>query len=420
MPLSILLASIGSSGDVNPVIGLGRALRARGHRVTLATNEIFGGLVRASGLEFAELGTTSEAEGLMNDPRLWHRYRGFSSIVEGAILPNMERLYRIIEERRAGTSVVAATSLCLGARLAQESLGVPTATIHLQPTVFRSHVDNGTLAGIDLGPTTPLFVKKAAFWFMDTVFVDRLIGPKLNAFRSRLSLGPVRGIFAHYLHSPELVLGLFPDWFAPPQPDWPANTHLTGFILQDEGGEARDHEEADRFLAEGPPPVLVTPGSAAKDRTRFFGHLVKACSAAGQRAMLVTNHPGQLPPVLPPGIRSFAYLPFSRILPRCSAVVYHGGIGTLAQAVRAAVPQLVVANAHDQPDNGRRIERLGLGLCLDEHRFSAADATRAVRTLAGSEQIRRRCAELAPRVDSAAACAGACELIERLAEKPRR
>ena len=179
-------------------------------------------------------------------------------------------------------------------------------------------------------------------------------------------------MFASYLHSPQLVLGLFPEWFAPVQPDWPRNTHLSGFILQDDGGQAEAHAQADQFLDGGPAPVLVTPGSAATDRTRFFAHLVEACRAVGARAMLVTNHPAQLPRTLPPGIQAFPYLPFSRVMPRCAAAVYHGGIGTLAQAVRAGVPHLVVANAHDQPDNGQRIERLGLGLTLDEHRLARA------------------------------------------------
>ena len=87
MPLRILLAAIGSSGDVNPVLGLGKALKARGHRVSLATNEIFEGLVRESGLEFIELGTLKEAEAMMGDPRLWHRRRGFHCIVEGPSFP---------------------------------------------------------------------------------------------------------------------------------------------------------------------------------------------------------------------------------------------------------------------------------------------------------------------------------------------
>ena len=414
MPLRFLLAAIGSSGDVNPVIGLGAGLRARGHRVEVATNEYFREPVEAQRLGFVPLGTTAEANALMDDPRLWHPYRGFGAIMRQALLPNLERLYRIIEERRGPDLRVAATSLGLGARVAQEKLRVPTATLHLQPSVFRSLVDNGRLALLDLGPGVPRPVKRALFWAIDRFFVDRVVAPGLNAFRARHGLPPVRAIFADHHHSPTLVLGLFPDWFAPVQPDWPAQTRLTGFILHDAGGTTAAHREAEEFLAAGPAPVLVTPGSAARDRTAFFRHTIGACADLGLRALLVTNHPAQLPPVLPAGIRGFSYLPFSQVLPRCAALIYHGGIGTLAQAVRAGVPQLVVPNAHDQPDNGQRITRLGLGCCLPPGRYRRGPAARALAALAGPGAVRERCREFAPRVDASAALARACTLLEAL------
>jgi rhamnosyltransferase subunit B len=415
MPLRILLPTIGSSGDVHPVIGLGRALTARGHQVTVITNEYFREQIADLGLGFIPLGTKAEAEALMGDPRLWHPRKGFGSIIELALLPNVARLYRIIEAQRGPGLVVAATTLCLGARVAQEKLGVPTATIHLQPSVMRSHFDNGRLGPFDMGPAMPRFIKSALFWVMDRFYSERLISPGLNAFRATLGLAPARGIFSSYIHSPQLVLGLFPEWFAPPQPDWPARTHLTGFVLQDAGGEPGPQADAEAFLAAGPPPLLVTPGSAAMDRTEFFRRTVDACGPAGVRAMLVTNHPGQLPRTLPPGIQAFAYLPFSRVLPRCAAIIHHGGIGTLAQAIKAGVPQLIVPNAHDQPDNGQRIGRLGLGRMILPGAYRPKRAIRAIAELTGSAEVRRRCREFAPRVDSEAALARACSLIESLA-----
>jgi len=415
MPLRFLLAAIGSSGDVNPVIGLGAALRARGHRVELATNELFRPQVEAQGLEFAPLGTRAQAEAMMNDPRLWHPYRGFSCIVEGALLPYLEPLYRLVADRQGPDLRVAATTLGLGARVAQEKLGVPTASLHLQPSVFRSLVDNGRLALLDLGPRMPRPLKRGLFWIIDHAFVDRRVQPAFTAFRRSQGLGPVGGLFSHYLHSPQLVLGLFPDWFAPIQPDWPPQTRLTGFIMEDAGGTAAAQQGAEEFLAAGPPPILATPGSAARDRDRFFLHTVRACADLGLRAMLVTNHAAQLPGDLPRGVRAFSYLPFSQVLPRCSTLISHGGIGTLAQAVRAAVPQLVVPNAHDQPDNAQRIERLGLGLAIDARRYGRKNATRALADLQGAGPRRERCRDFARRIDAAAARTRACELLETLA-----
>jgi UDP:flavonoid glycosyltransferase YjiC (YdhE family) len=95
-------------------------------------------------------------------------------------------------------------------------------------------------------------------------------------------------------------------------------------------------------------------------------------------------------------------------------VVHHGGIGTLAQAVKAGVPQLIVPNAHDQPDNGQRIGRLGLGLTINQGRYRPGRAARALGKLLRSTQIRERCREYAARIDSRASLDCACSLIERL------
>ncbi len=414
MPLRILLAAIGSSGDVNPVIEVGRALRARGHAVTLATSEVFAGQVAANGLGFERLGTTAQAQALMRDPRLWHPLRGFGCIIEGAVLPMIEPLYRIIERHRGPGLVVAATSLCLGARVAQERLGVPTATVHLQPTVFRSEVDNGTLGPLHFGPGMPRPLRRGLLWAIDALVVDRGVAPALNRFRSGLGLAPTRGIFRSYLNSPDLVLGLFPEWFAERQPDWPAQTCLTGFVLHDGAELAPIPGDAEAFLAAGPAPLLVTPGSAATDRTEFFRAAARACARAGSRAMFVTNFAEQIPAGLPAGVRVFPYLPFSRVLPRCSGIVYHGGIGTLAQAVAAGVPHLVIPNAHDQPDNGRRVELLGLGRCLPLRRFRREEGARALSAILSSEAVARRCRELSPRVGGTQAAEAACLRIEAL------
>jgi len=412
--MNVLLPTLGSAGDVHPAIELGMALQKRGHRATVVTNEFFGDQIRASGLEFIAMGTIREGEEIIADPRLWHPTKSFECVAERVILPNIARLYEIIREHQTSDIVVAASGICLGARVAQEKLGVHLATVHLQPALFPSMVDAGHQGRIPMGPGVPRILKKALFWLMDTIWVERMLAPGLNAFRATLGLAPVHRIFRQYLHSPELVLGLFPDWFAPPQPDWPPNSHLTGFILHDAGAHYPVPDGVEEFFAAGPPPVVFTPGSAAATLTKFFRESVEACRIAGIRAMLVTNYPEQLPPDLPPGVRAFPYLPFSQILPRCSALVYHGGIGTLAQAIHAGIPHLVVPNGHDQPDNGARVERLGLGFSVCPERYKARRVARMLGELQTSPQIRQRCREFAGKIDQKAALERACSLIERL------
>ena len=412
--LHILLATLGSAGDVFPLIELGIALQKRGHTATIITNESFAEPIRDSSLNFIGMGTKFEAEQVIADPRLWHPSKSFECIVERVIAPNISRLYEIIRAHRTSNTVVGASAVCLGARIAQENLGVPLASIELQPTLLRSLIDAGMQGRLPMGPNVPRWAKKAYFSLVDTFLIDRLLGAPLNAFRATLGLPKVRGVFAEYIHSPELVLGLFPDWFAPPQPDWPAKTHLTGFVLRDSGEQAPVAAEVEEFLAGGSPPVLFTPGSGAAMQTRFFRESIEACRLAGLRAMLVTNYLQQIPNELPPGVRAFSYVPFSEILSRCSALVYHGGVGTLAQGIKAGLPHLVVPNSLDQPDNGRRVQHLGLGYSIYPERYTAPHVAQVLGQLLNSATIRQRCQEYSARIDSHAALQKACALIETL------
>jgi rhamnosyltransferase subunit B len=413
--LNVLLPTIGSAGDVHPVVALGLALQARGHRATILTNPFFQELVEEQGLRFLPAGTLDEARQTMADPDLWHPRKGFEVVARRAILPSMKAVYRHIEREADARTVVAASGLSFGARLAQERLGVPLATVHLQPSIIRSLDDQGMAGNVRISASQPMWFKRAFFRLADWMLMDRALKRPINEFRATLGLAPIDRVMHRWLHSPQLVIGLFPDWFAAPQPDWPPHTHLVGFPLWDSGQPGVVPPDAEQFIAAGDPPVIFTPGSAGATLHRYFRESVAAVRQLGMRTMLVTNFPDQIPPDLPPHVKAFGYLPFSAVLPRAALLVYHGGIGTLAQTIKAGIPHLVVPNSHDQFDNGFRIEQLRLGRSIPQSRYRAGAVVHAIRDLLDDQDVRRRCRDHAGRVDSDAALTRASELIESLA-----
>jgi rhamnosyltransferase subunit B len=417
--LNVLLPTLGSAGDVHPFIALGRALRARGHHATILTNPYFRESVEAEGLGFLPVGTIAQVESAIADPDLWHPGKGFEVVARRVIIPSIPEIFRLLERHADEDTVVAASSISFGARIAQEKLGLPTASVHLQPVVIRSLIDHGKFGTLRISRSQPMWFKRALFRFIDWAAIDRLLQRPLNDFRATLDLSPVGRILRRWIHSPQCVIGFFPDWFAPPQPDWPPNVHLVGFPLWDGGAgssstASRMSGAAREFLDAGEPPVIVTPGSAASTMHDYFEESVQAVRRLGLRAMLITNFSGQLPTSLPPGIEAFGYLPFSEVLPRAALVVHHGGVGTLAQAVKAGIPQLVVPSSHDQFDNAWRIDRLGLGRSLPRTRYRALRAAGAIRGILDDASLLRRAREFVPRIDTSAAIARACALIESL------
>jgi rhamnosyltransferase subunit B len=409
-----MLPTLGSSGDVHPVIALGLALQARGHRATVLTNPLFQPFIEQQGLGFLPVGTVDDARAAIADPDLWHPRKGFDVVARRAMLPAMPVVYRHIEQHADSSTVVAASGIAFGARIAQERLGVPTATVHLQPSIIRSLVDQGMAGNVRISPSQPMWFKRAFFQLADWLVIDRALKRPVNDFRASLGLAPVDRVLHRWIHSPQLVIGFFPDWFAIPQPDWPPHTHLVGFPLWDGGAATPLSSDVEEFLAHGPPPVVITPGSAASTMHRYFDESVSAVRTLGVRTMLVTNFPEQLPATLPPNVRAFGYQQFSELLPRAALLVYHGGIGTLAQTIKAGIPHLVVPNGHDQFDNGWRIERLGLGQSIPQTRYRATLAAKAMGSLLSGDSIVGRCRDYRSRIDSGAALAHACELIEGL------
>jgi rhamnosyltransferase subunit B len=413
-PLNVLLPTIGSSGDVHPVIGLGVALQRRGHKATVITNPFHQALIEQQGLGFLPLGTIDDARRTIANPDLWHPRKGFHVVAREAILPSIEPVFRHIERHADARTVVASSGIALGARLAHEKLGVPLASVHLQPSLIRSRFEQGMMGTIRISASQPMWFKRGLFWLIDRVAIDRVLKGPLNEFRAALGLSPVDRVFDRWLHSPQLVIGFFPEWFAPPQPDWPPQTHLVGFPLWDTGGDRTLPADVEQFLSEGEAPIVFTPGSAAATMHRYFEESVKAVRQLGRRAMFVTNFPEQVPRDLPAGSRVFGYLPFSVLLPRAAMLVYHGGIGTLAQAIKAGIPHLVVPNGHDQFDSGWRIEQLRLGRSLPQSRYRASAVVAAIEKLRADDGLQARCREYSTRIDHDAAITRACELIEGL------
>jgi UDP:flavonoid glycosyltransferase YjiC (YdhE family) len=304
--------------------------------------------------------------------------------------------------------------LAIGARVAQEKLGVPSASVHLQPSIIRTFADQGMMGNVRLSASRPKWFKQGLFRLVDALILDRHVKQPLNEFRATLGLAPVDRVMHRWIHSPQLVIAFFPEWFAAAQPDWPANTHAVGFPLWDADGEAAPLAEAEEFLNAGAAPIIFTPGSAGSTMQRFFKESVKAAGQLGLRAMLVTNYPEQVPQNLPPNIRVFGYLPFSQVLPRAALLVYHGGVGTLAQGIKAAVPHLVVPHGYDQFDSGWRIEQLGLGRSIPQSRYRARRVARAMAGILSDGTSAQRRKDYAARIDSAQAVTRACGLIEGL------
>jgi UDP:flavonoid glycosyltransferase YjiC (YdhE family) len=415
--MRFLLNPIGSIGDVHPYLGIGAALLKRGHEVTVIANPYYEKLIRKVGLDHAPLGTVEDLEGFWRDPKMWQPWHAWKVSLDWSVIRPMRPAYEIIASRYVpGRTVVAGPGWAFGARIAQERLGVPMASLHLGADKFQSiHESPRMPPPMWLPDRMPRVLKAMQYWIADAAFTDPLLAPATNAFRKELGLPPVRRLVGRWWHSPQRVIGMFPDWFCPPQPDWPAQTLVTGFPLWDQSEVVDIPRDLSEFVESGDPPVVFTFGTANKHTRRFFHESAEACRRSGRRGILITRFADDLPASLPDGVRHFPYVPFGYLLPRAAAMVHHAGTGTTAQGLANGLPQIVVPMAFGQPQNAFRLDRLGVGRSLSIRGFRATAVSRWLDRFLDSPQVTARCRELARRFENRQPIEETCDLLEQLA-----
>jgi rhamnosyltransferase subunit B len=404
-----LFTTFGSLGDLHPYIAVGRALLARGHQAMIAAAEEYRAAVEAAGLDFAPvppcMAELDETEALVR--KLFDERHGPEYLIRHLVMPHLRGAYDALMPAAAGADLLISHPLTYTLPLVAEQRGLPWVATVLAPMSFMSAYEPPLIA--------------SAPWLQRL----RLLGPgPYRLFFKLIKLGlrhwerPLRDLRAELGLPPSPHLAMFEGQFSPlanlalfdphlaaPQPDWPTNTRVCGSPLYD--GSAPDEEtlrDMERFLAEGEAPLVFALGSSAIwFAGDFWAKAAHAARALGRRAILVTGHP--VPQELPPGVRAFPYLPYSLVFPRAAAVIHQAGIGTLAQAMRAGRPQLIVPVSFDQPDNAARTAGLGVARVIPFRKVSAERLTSELDHLLNSPDYgtkARALAEELAKVDGAA------------------
>lgn len=408
----VVLASAGTHGDVLPFVALGIVLRSRGIRVTLASNEQFRQLALDNGFEFVALVSEEETLKFLSEPDLWHPVKcGLVGARWG--VQYLRRQYELLCEVVADEdTVIAASPRVFAARLVQEKLSRPLASIYYTPWMIPSCTAPPAMTG---GWTLPAWAPRPlgrVYWRIVDIVGSRLMGGRLNELRESLGLKRIRRIFQWWI-SPDLAIGLFPAWFATPQPDWPSQLRIAGFPMLD-GPTGKDLDrEVLEFCQADAPPIVFTFGTGMMHAAELYAQAVIAAERIRSRAILLTKHSDQLPNALPRSMRRFEFVSLQLLLPHCAAIVHHGGIGTVAKALATGTPQLIIPHAWDQLDNAKRVERLGAGKRLKRRQATAPRIATALEPLMNDKSC-ARCREIAMNFDEEEAVLRAAQWIEKL------
>ncbi len=374
---------------MRPFVRIGAALVAHGYSVVLITHSVFEQLARGAGLDFASFDTPGEYERMalevhqeLSTPTdLLRQFQEYN-------LVKYPLKYKLIQDchQPGETILMVSINTHTIAQIAAEKLAIPLVTVALGPGIAALAISRKRM-------TTGAALK-----------------PFINRFRVELGLPSTDN------HKPPLdvcSIALWPAWFAPYKPDEAAEIVFAGFLT---GGDPNEPlpPEVEALLTASPPPILLTGGTGVFVGGNYYTASIEACRRLGRRVILVARRQAGLPLSLPAEVSLFPALPFASLMPRLSAVIHHGGIGTTVQALAAGTPQLILADGIDRPDNALRVERLGVGKFLPPKRWDADSATAALASLLDKPKVQAHCQEMAQRTQEQDSLALLSATIKRL------
>lgn len=403
VPVRVLISSIGSRGDVQPILALAVELRTLGHETRLCVAPNFKEWVESFGVECVPIGPDLK------------KLTGGSSNRPFKVTPEQKRQlgaqtvrhqFQVLGEAARGCDLfVGAGALQLASRSIAEALRIPYVFTAYCPAVLPSPQHPPTQMGKRYPYSLP-WIANRFLWKRDERTWNEFFGGALNEGRAKAGLAPVTHVRQHILTDR--------PWLAADSALGPAASKSDLEITQTGAWLLRDETplppELQSFLAAGDAPVYLGFGSMrAPERTS--GVLIEAARSLKLRA-IVSQGWGNLT-LIDGGADciSIGDVSHERLLPRVAAVVHHGGAGTTTAAARAGRPQVIVPHNYDQFYWAHRVRKLGVGVSgpTQEH-LSVPAMIRALRQCLQPEMT-ERARSLAARVERHGAAIAAKRLV---------
>ena len=419
--LRVVLSNIGTFGDINPLIAIALELKRRGHTPVMTLPNVYRAKIEPLGLEFHALRPDIDPTNTMLVEMVYDVNKGTETGLRKFLFPVLRETYADLLE--AATKPVRADLMLLGelnyaGPIVAEVTGIPWASYVLAPFSFFSAFDPPVLppyprlARADKAPGMGRAMRRLAR------FVTRKWPEPIWELRRELGLAKGPNPIFDAKHSPDLVLALFSRVLGVEQKDWPPNVLISGFCFYDaNAGNLALEPDLEKFLKAGAPPVVFTLGSAAVLAAGpFYEISAQAAKLLGMRAVLLIGDDPRNRPTqhLPRSICVAQYAPYSVLFPRVELVVHQGGVGTTAQCLRAGRPMLIMPYSHDQPDNARRMRRLGVARALLRSRYTAKRVARVLRAMLAEPEYEEEAQKAAHEIASENGAATACNALEDL------
>lgn len=416
----IVITTFGSSGDLNPFIALALALRSSGHEVHFAVEANFQQPLDLLGFPVHVLTGDQRKALAPYREQIFNNVQPLTSLkilVEQYILPTLPAKVAELRDICSQADLLISAASQFAASIVAEMLHIPWISVILTPSTLPS----ASLAAQPLSAQLPAPLQRLNnrfSWFVGGVFIRRAVDKPVNKVRHQFKV-PTRSnlMWTGNLSSQFTALAASPA-FIPRPDDWPEYVKMTGFCFWDRPANWQFPDTLEAFLHAGRPIVAVTAGSVAPGARGLFSSYyqvsIESILACGARALLI-NAPENLVSIgQSEDVLQVSFAPFSEVFPACAAVIHHGGIGTIAQCLRAGVPALVVPGGMDQPFNAAQVVQRKAGLWIPRKHYTTSRAEQSLKALLFTPAYRERAREIQGHILREDGVATLCAAVEQV------
>lgn len=419
--MRIAILALGSQGDVQPYVALGRGLHAAGHLVRLITHDNYAAFVERNGLEFWP--AHGDVQRAVDSPemRALLEKGNFIAINRHAAALAQQAALRWAQDGLAacqGMDMIVAGVGGLNVAIALvEKLRIPLLQAYVLPftptAAFPGVLFPGAVARLGgLANRITHHLTRQIMWQgfrnADKMARRQILGLRPAPFSGPYGSAALRGVPILYGFSPSVL---------PKPADWDGDIHITGYWTLEAGPAWTPPPALTTFLENGPPPIYVGFGSMGSRKPEETAALVlQAVEQTGQRAILLSGWGGLQAKNAPENIFLVDSIPHAWLFPRMAAVVHHGGAGTTAAGLTAGVPSIVIPFFADQPFWGQRVASLGAGpVPIPRKELSVERLTGAIRQAVGSAEMRQAAARLGEKIRAEDGIGTAVAVVEKFA-----
>ncbi|CAN6582280.1 unnamed protein product [Malus baccata var. baccata] len=417
-PLQIVMLIVGTRGDVQPFVAIGKRLQEYGHRVRLATHANFKDFVLTAGLEFYPLG---------GDPKVLAGYmvknKGFLPSGPSEISIQRQQLREIIfsllpacKEPYPDSKVpfkaeaIIANPPAYGHSHIAEALKVPLHIFFTMPWTPTSEFPH------PLSRVTQPIGYRLSYQIVDAL-ISLGIRDMINEFRKKmLKLRPITYLSGNYSSQPDVPHGyIWSPHLVPKPKDWGPKIDVVGFCFLDLASNYEPPEPLAKWLEAGDEPVYIGFGSLPlQEPEKMTDIILQALEITAQRGIINRGWGGLGNSVEP---SDSVYLvdncPHDWLFKRCSAVVHHGGAGTTAAGLKAACPTTIIPFFGDQPFWGERVHARGVGPApIPVEEFSLDKLVDAIRFML-DPKVKECAVDIAKAMDNEDGVTGAVKAFHR-------